>query len=78
MNSDNESKLKIRIPSLSLTRLEIIDQQLKYYKQRLMLYETKEYRESFPKEKIIEDIHDATTKFRFFIVQKEIELEKNL
>ena len=78
MNSNSESKLKIRIPIPSLTRIEIIDQQLKYYKERLMLYETKEYRDSVTKEKVIEDIHDATIKFRFFIVQKEVELEKNL
>jgi hypothetical protein len=68
--------LKIKIPPQPIPRLEIIEQQLKYHKERLVYYETKEYRDSVSKEKAIEDVHDATVKFRFFIVQKEVELEK--
>jgi len=68
--------LKIKIPQPPIPRLEIIEQQLKYHKERLVYYETKEYRDSVSKEKAIEDVHDATVKFRFFIVQKEVELEK--
>ena len=68
--------LKIKIPQPPIPRLEIIEQQLKYHKERLVYYETKEYRDSVSKEKAIEDVKDATIKFRFFIVQKEVELEK--
>jgi hypothetical protein len=68
--------LKIKIPPQSIPRLEIIEQQLKYYKEKLVYYETVAYRNSVSKEKVIEDVHDATIKFRFFIVQKEVELEK--
>lgn len=68
--------LKIKIPPQPIPRLEIIEQQLKYYKEKLVYYETKNYRDSVSKEKVIEDVHDATVKFRFFIVQKEVELEK--
>ena len=68
--------LKIKIPKPPIPRLEIIEQQLKYHKERLVYYETKEYRDSVTKEKAIEDVKDATVKFRFFIVQKEVELEK--
>jgi hypothetical protein len=71
--------LKIKIPELpkpNIPRLKIIEQQLKYHKERLVYYETMTYRNSVSKEKAIEDVHDATVKFRFFIEQKEIELEK--
>ena len=68
--------LKIKIPKPPIQRLEIIEQQLKYYKEKLVFYETMAYRNSVSKEKAIEDVKDATVKFRFFIVQKEIELEK--
>jgi hypothetical protein len=71
--------LKIRIPESPkpiIPRLEIIEQQLQYQKERLVYYETKKYRDSVSKEKAIEDVHDATVKFRYFITQKEIELEK--
>jgi len=68
--------MRIKIPPQPIPRLEIIEQQLKYHKERLVYYETKEYRDSVSKEKAIEDVKDATIKFRFFIVQKEVELEK--
>ena len=66
------------IPSSKPTipRIKIIEQQLKYQKERLVYYETKAYRDSVSKEKALEDVKDATIKFRFFITQKEIELEK--
>jgi hypothetical protein len=68
--------MRIRIPPQTIPRLEIIEQQLKYYKEKLVYYETVTYRNSVSKEKAIEDVKDATIKFRFFIVQKEVELEK--
>lgn len=68
--------MRIKIPVEPIPRLEIIEQQLKYYKDKLVYYETMAYRNSVSKEKAIEDVHDATVKFRFFIVQKEVELSK--
>ena len=68
--------LKIKIPTQLTSRLDIIEQQLRFYKERLVYYETKVYGDLVSKEKKIEDIKEATTRFRFFLEQKELELNR--